>query len=248
MAGRDGEATVASMLPGIGRRGRIGVVRRFYLRRNGRVDGRLRKPDPLLSSERQVTTMRRRLLTELDRGLAVVARRAVERMLPVDQQLRRIGARITKLEKDVLTAEETVVVTEARTPDPTAPPTARHGDRFQSEAVIRGRRQREHGTTLTRARGTRDTLRQQLAEARDIRADLRARLGDLRRQAVADAEELRAAVLAQQALYDQALLRRHPDGELLAPLLDTDVPDVAGRLRAVWPDDDTIERGGDDDA
>jgi hypothetical protein len=45
-----------------------------------------------------------------------------------------------------------------------------------------------------------------------------------REQATALADEMRALVMTQQAIYHQSLLREHPDRELLGSLLVTAEP------------------------
>ncbi|MFC0541923.1 hypothetical protein [Kutzneria chonburiensis] len=232
-----GQRHAASGLPGVNRRGRITVLRRLFLRRQGKTDGRLRKPDPLFVTERQATPMRRRLLVELDKGLSVVAADHAQRVRSLNEHSRKVTSRTMALTDELSAAANALTSVEASAPDPTAPPEYRPGDERHPDDRVRARRMREHERAVNRARAHHRGVQEALTASLATQADLRARIEQLRTEAASEAAGMRALVMAQQALYDTALLRRHPDAELLRRLLDAGEPDLSTWLGSLSSDD-----------
>lgn len=205
-------------LPGMGLSRRVTVRRRLSLRSQGRLDGRLRCPDPLLLAGPVITDVRRALLAELDRGMAIVRQRLVDDLQELRALSAALDADIVELTSDLERAETSLATLASRGPDSAARP----GDENQSESVVRTRRRREHCSEVAAAQGKVDSLRAELGDRRRRRADAAWRASQRRDAATALMEEMQALTSLQQSIYDQELLRHHPDRELLISLLVTD--------------------------
>lgn len=204
----------------------IGFRRRWMLRRQGRIDGRRAQPDPLVAEAPVVTSMRVVLLRQLAEAVAAVHERSVTEVHRRRCDIEALDAAAGQLEVRIekLAAEVHAVRTNA--PDPNARPVRRLGERHQSEEVVRNRRLREHRQELGRLNVQQRDAQEELDRAQRKRARLKAEIVGIRESAIRRAFHLQATFLRDEALYQRALLARHPLSDLLRPLLDREAPQL----------------------
>ncbi|MEU7791904.1 hypothetical protein AB0B11_00615 [Micromonospora tulbaghiae] len=200
--------------------------RRRALARSGRRDGRFRRPDPLLLTAPAQTATRVLLHAEFQLAVATAYADFTTAAEPHRRALRRVRAELPLLHDNLAALESALAAAEARHREAGAGVERRMGERFQPEELIRARRAREHARRLDPQRRARDQARAEIQAAQRRLAELRVRIDGLFQHAVGVAWRLRARCSREQALYDEALLRRHPDGDLLRDLLDTRPPDL----------------------
>lgn len=200
---------------------RPGIRRRWMLRRQGRRDGSRRQPDPLLLTGPVTTTMRRLLVEEYAAAAAAVKNALTEQTAPLMDAWARHDAVIRRMRVDLPAAEQRLAEVLASRPGPDAPLERRLGEERRPEALVRARRLREHERAVEAARRERWLLCDERSAAEQERARLRVGVERAHQRAVDQVHRLRASYQRDLAIYDQALLRRHPDGELLRDLLVT---------------------------
>jgi hypothetical protein len=214
--------------------GRLPVRLRLRLRRQGRLDGRRGVPDPFLFQDDEVgtttTAMRARLAAEFGEEMAnLLAERVTElnglraRFGPVDDVVAQKRAELSA-------AQDKLRTIEGNRPGPGTAPERRRGDELQTDDIVRARRAREQAARENTASAKIEALTRDLATGQQERADLVARINALRAKARADVAALRATAEVRLAVYDHALLRRHPDADLVRRLLDDSLPGLPGWL------------------
>jgi hypothetical protein len=183
---------------------------RWTLRRWGVHDGRKRLPDPL-TVVRPLRTGTRRLLEDgLRAAVESVGIRYDEMLSPKRATLDGLDMRIAQNE-DLLAATR-VELTAHVAQEPPADPT-RH-------LAIR-RIARLHRRRLDVLRRRCEALTESLSVDRQNWAHLLAEIADLERRKVAEAQHLRAVYTHAEQIYNVALVRRHPEGDIIHRLLDT---------------------------
>lgn len=211
---------------------RIGLVRRFRVWRLGRQDGRLGAPDPL-SEQPPLTTQARK---DLELDFIDAARGLWVQYLTSTEDLRRDLRVLKDSELPALEAAATTVAhelerTQANPPDRAAP--LRHaGETHQPVELIRDRRDRQHERVVAKVRQRQKDADHEVAAARQRRAALEAELAVRWAHGKARVGRLHATFQRTRAIYDHALLRRHPLQELVRPVLDTTIPPLPE-----WPGD-----------
>jgi hypothetical protein len=203
---------------------RLGFRRRWMLRRQGRLDGSRRHPDPLLLTGPVTTSMRRLLLEEYADAAAAVKKELTAEVARLIAAWAEHGAAARQARTDLPVAEQALADALATRPDPDAPPERRLGEERRPEALVRARRLREHERAVEVARQEQLCVRARLWTSEQEQARLRSQVDNFHRQAVDQVYRLRASYQRGLAIYDRALLRRHPDGDLLRDLLVTRDP------------------------
>ncbi|MGH3887184.1 MAG: hypothetical protein ACRDSZ_11575 [Pseudonocardiaceae bacterium] len=217
---------------------RIGVMRRFRLWRLGRKDGRFGVPDPL--SEKPPLTTRARDNLQLDfidasyvlRVKYLTSTEGLRRSLRVlqDSELPVLQEAVASIAGELQRAQD-------NPPDRDAP-LRRMGEVDQPLELIRDRRDREHQRAVARLRERREHADDEVTAARRRQVDLSVALASRWAQDEARLHRLHATFLRARAIYDHALLQRHPLPDLVRPELDMTVPPVPE-----WPSDSTDESG-----
>jgi hypothetical protein len=213
---------------------RIPLRRRWMLRRQGTRDGRMRRPDPLHLVEPAATPTRALLHAEFAEAAAIVhaeftASTAAHRTAAELARVRR-----PQLTADLQIAERDLEESDQDAPDETAdePPERRMGEHFQPDELIRSRRRREHQATSNAPRRRRDALRAELHRTEQEIVTCESRIAEARKRAADEVRRLHGICEREHALYVRALLRRHPEGDLLRDLLDVTPPPLPGWLTA----------------
>jgi chromosome segregation ATPase len=125
----------------------------------------------------------------------------------------------------------TAAVAALRPPDDAALSRRRVGEVDQPESLVRARRGREHERTVREARALLDTAQNRVRSLQARLVDLGSREAEALRTTVERARTEVRLALVRRAVYDHALLARHPQGHLVAGLLDRSepsLPDWAG--------------------
>jgi hypothetical protein len=170
---------------------RIGWRRRWMLRRQGRRDGRMRRPDPLQLVGPVGTPMRAVLHAEFadaaSRAYAEFTDDAAQR-----SALELVRVRLPQQRANLVDAEAELAAAEARRGPTGAMPERLMGEHFQPEELVRARRRNEHDHASAAPQRRRDTARAELQQ-REIHAAAEAeRLDALARPAerrLAETEE-----------------------------------------------------------
>jgi hypothetical protein len=205
------------------------------LRRQGREDGRTRRPDPLHLVGPVTTPTRALLHAEFAEAAALVYADCTRAAGPDRSAVKVALVRLPQLRADLERAEQDLEQAGRHAPDEAAdtPPERRMGEHFQPEELIRSRRRREHQATSGAPRRHRDGIRDELRRIEQEIAQREGRIAEIRRRAADRVRELRAKCEREHALYVRALLRRHPEGDLLRDLLDMTPPPLPGWIAGV---------------
>jgi hypothetical protein len=193
---------------------------RWTLHRWGRHDGRYRKPDPLSVSSPVRTSVRSLLEAQMAEVVERIRVQGGEEIARHQRELRSLDMRIAQLEDglDRLAAELAAV--DAKRPAADKPAERHAGDRGKSENVVRSRRRREFEREQARVRKAQQALEGQLQQCRETWAGLTALIEGLERAGIDEAHRVRAVYEHAEAVYLRALLKRHPEGDLLRLMLD----------------------------
>lgn len=177
----------------------------WSLKRSGRRDGRRGQPDPTLAVDSTTTGARLLLAKQLTMELGDVHEICANE---IRRRAERIGA---------LCASTEQLWAKLNEDDP--PIQRRLGEMHLPEALVRTRRQRERERRRTPLVNRLNLLEQEIA-------GLVAEIQGHRLQAVSTARRLQAQFQRYRGMYDEALLRRHPQAELVRPVLDQSVPEL----------------------
>ncbi|WP_127504178.1 hypothetical protein [Actinoplanes solisilvae] len=224
---RKGPALVEPLIAG--RRGRadperIGWRRRLMLRRQGRLDGRMRKPDPIMMDGAPTTAARDLLAGEYLANVFRVRAECAEAIDDATRRVQRLGHDIADLRARLIDVRTRTAETERRKPSTTGPPEREPGDRHHPDDLVRARRVREHAKRLAELIAERRDLEEKLRRAGQEQSETRSRIEAWRRRPGEAETRFAATFWRERALYDQALLRRHPQADLVRPILDNAIP------------------------
>jgi hypothetical protein len=200
------------------------LIRRFLLRHHGRSDGRRRQPTPIPIGGVVSTPTRDLLATDFANRVIAVRKACGEAIDEGEEILRRLRYDARDIEARLTGVRRRLERAERDKPSPTEPPEREPGDRHHDEAMARVRRTREHARRIAKLTEERNHLEQRLRETGRNREKTAARNESLRRQAIESEHQYAAVFVRERAIYDRALLRRHPLGDLVGLLLDTKVP------------------------
>jgi hypothetical protein len=200
---------------------RIGLLTRFWLGRQGRLDGRRAIPDPVTAVPPVTTPMRSFLESGLDDSVRRLWADHSRRVAPLQRDLDALGLQLPELRADASAAADAVRAADAGAPAPDDPdPQRRLGEQGRAVELIRSRRRREHDRATGPLRDRLRAAEESVRAAEERVAHLRAEIGVQRGVAGAEARRLRATFECMRDLYDRALVDRHPQGHVLRPLLD----------------------------
>lgn len=189
---------------------------RRAIRRSAIADARHRMPLP--SMQGVVTTpFREALWTVRDRQIVALRAELVELVTEAEVRVGTATRAIAMLEDELATAREAVEAARGEMVDSTL---RRLGDENVPDDLVAARRRREHARAISESRKRCDELSQAIAEQQRVRATERACITEACRSKAADAVAAHLAATARCGVYDQALLRRHPERQLLAYCLD----------------------------
>ena len=202
---------------------RIGVIDRLRLRAQGRSDGRRAIPDVTTALPPVTTATREALLAEFLDAVHGMRVRYLETSELQRRELVSLRHRIPKLRAAVERAEQALREAEAERPDP-ANPERRPGDRDASPELVLERRRREHRRRLDRARTALGQAQAALEHDELAAQVLETELDGGHDLAASRAQRSRATFKRKRAIYDRALLHRHPDRRVMDGLLDDGLP------------------------
>lgn len=213
---------------------RLPVRRLLQLRRQGRLDGRRGVPDPFPLQDDEfgttTTAMRARLAAEFGEGMATLLAERVTELNGLRARFGPANEAIAQKRAELSAAQEELRTLEGNRPGPGTAPERRRGDELQTDDIVRARRAREQAARENTASAKVEALTRDLAAGQQERANLAAQINALRAKARADVAVLRATAEVRLAVYDHALLRRHPDADLVRRLLDDSLPGLPGWL------------------
>lgn len=205
---------------------RIGLRRRLLLRRQGRLDGRLRQPDPIMIDGIVTTPTRTLLAYEFLEKVAVVRQSCAGGIDAAYDELRRLDAQLGDLDRRLALVLAKLARLVAAKPPADGRPERHLGERDRPEELVRIRRARDHAKEVATLTAERTALERERRAARQRRERVRAHVQALRRHAVEAQNRFEATFYRERAVYDQALLRRHPQAALVRPMLDGSLPPV----------------------
>jgi hypothetical protein len=220
----------------------VSPQRRRLLEREGRLDGRRRQPEPRLLSCATSTHVRDELVAGLCKREAEIGFLVHRDVAEWERDRRDTRSRIDRLEADLATARTVLAEVTTRVPDPAAAPPRRYGEQERAQALVKERRQNEYDREFDTAHRRVAGLAAELADARGQLAALAERIAARPRTGYHELLRLRATTTEELAIYQKSLIRRHPDGERLRPLLDTSMPELPGWATA--PAAEAEERNG----
>lgn len=220
------------------RAARVTRLRRWALQRAGARDGRAGRPKFTEALPGVTTAFRvgieREMLAQIESVKHIYAKLTAE----LDRTYQEAQKRVESIREQLAEKRRQLAEAERRRPDPNLPAPRRRGEWRQSEHIVRARRQREFDQLVA------EPLRRTIAalaaeeEAQIARRDLAAaRIAalDLERRRVE--QWIASMQFHARSIYDQALLRRHPFGDHIRPLLD------GGTLEMpAWPLPDWLQR------
>lgn len=206
----------------------IALRRRYQLRRLGRFDGRLAMPDPHTAAAPVTTAAREQLRADL--AIQVTRLWETYRAEHVEShpEMQEIDLQLPTLRQAVEKANRELEAARQSAPDPSNPQFSLGEQRQRrSTEFVHRRRAQEHQQRIRALEDRLDSTAGALARAEQKRAAL----------AAADANHLMVVVLTEHRLvatfeyertiYDRALLSRHPQRDLLRPMLDRSVPEIS---------------------
>ena len=212
--------------------GRIPRPERKALRRQGIEDGRLGIPEVSEAPEPMRTPMRELLLREYDQASARVFREYTEQTGPRWSNLESVRRRIEVIIGQIEQARTDLATAERRRPAPGSEPVRRLGDERRSPQLVAARRNRDFDREVSRERDALRRLEETERSLRTQNADLGAQIATLHRDAAARVAALRTEFAERQAIYNYALIRRHPEPDVLLALLEIGVPEEPGWIGA----------------
>jgi hypothetical protein len=184
---------------------------RWTLRRWGVHDGRHRTPDPMVASRPIHTTTRRLLEGSLFEQVEQAGRRFDAAISPRRTALQGLDMRIAMHEDELVTTRAEIDRIEAD-----AAPSATAPDQLQQR-----RQRRRHQRQQENLRRRKAELERELAGERERWATMIAEIEDLEKQKIAEAHRLRAIYTHAEAIYNRALIKRHPEGDTVRLMLDS---------------------------
>jgi chaperonin cofactor prefoldin len=220
----DGTAPDAARGPGRHGPQSTSLIRRLLLRHHGRSDGRRRQPMPLSVDEPVSTPTRDLLVTDFANRVVAVRKDCGEKIDRGEEILRRLRYDKRDIEERLEDVRERLRRAEKEKPSRTEPPEREPGDQYHDDAVARVRRIREYTRRIEKLTAERTRLEQRLRETERRAEETEARNESLRRLAIESEHQYAGVLVRERAIYDRALLRRHPLGDLVAPFLDNRVP------------------------
>jgi hypothetical protein len=201
------------------RSARLTRRRRWALRHAGRKDGRAGKPEFTTAGPGVTTDVRVGIEREMLAQIEQVKQIYGERNAELEHARTEAETRLGSLREELARGREALAAAEARRPDPTRP-LRRRGETNQSEEVVRARRQREYDRRLQPLRDRLDRLANEETDQIDRRDRMAATLAALDAERERVERWVTSMQLHARAIYDQALLRRHPYGDHVGPLMD----------------------------
>jgi hypothetical protein len=202
---------------------RIGFAQRWRVRRLGRLDGRHAVPDPT-STPPPLTTRARKAFdadfADAAEGLWV---RHLEEIEGHGRELARLDGQLTSMRSALQEARSELAHRQAAGPNPDAP-VRKPGEADAPIELVRARRMREHQRSVDAARQRYERASEAVAAAEAQHAFLNAEIADRREITVARTWRLHATSRRIRAIYDGALLRRHPQHALVRAALDLSGP------------------------
>jgi hypothetical protein len=200
------------------------LYRRVALGHQGRSDGRRRQPVPIPVDGVVTTPTRNMLASRFTKKVGEVRMTCGKAIDEGEEVLRRLRYDDRDIEQRLEDVRGRLERAERERPSRTGPPEREPGDRHHDEAMARTRRTREHARRIAELSEERKQLEQRLREIGRKREEIIARNETLRRKAVESEQRYAAVFVHERAVYDRALLRRHPLGDLVGPLLDNRIP------------------------
>jgi hypothetical protein len=206
----------------------LDVTRSLYLRvalrHQGRSDGRRRHPSPVPVNGRVSTATRDMLAGRFLRKVSRVRETCGEAIDEGEEAVRRLRYDARDLQEQLADVRHRLDRAEREKPSAATPPERDPGDQYYDAAMALKRRTREHAKRVAELTAERRRLEQRLRENGRQLEEIVARMETLRRKALESEHRYAATFVHERAIYDRALLRRHPLGDLIGPLLDSKVP------------------------
>jgi predicted nucleic acid-binding Zn-ribbon protein len=187
-------------------------------------------PDPMITSQPIRTITRNLLEGRLQEQVEQVAMRFEATITRRERELQGLDMRIAQIEDELATITSELQGIE----------TGRPGSQ-PADGIAERRRARKHGQRCDGFRQRRAQLEEQLRSNREDWARMVAEIEGLERRKVAEAQRLRAVFTHAEAIYNRALVKRHPEGDLVRLMLDTSIlrlPKWAERLNTGRPEAD----------
>jgi hypothetical protein len=145
--------------------------------------------------------------------------------------------RVLSLGEQIQSVRTEIQERERGRPSPLQAAVRRRGEATQREEIVRARRQREFDASVGPIRVRLDALQSARKEQMDRRDDAAARLAAIAAERVRVERWISAMQLHARAIYDQALIDRHPHGGHVGPLLEGATLDLPP-----WPLPDWLTR------
>ncbi|MEV4349476.1 hypothetical protein AB0J83_33875 [Actinoplanes sp. NPDC049596] len=141
-----------------------------------------------------------------------------------EETVRRLRYDARDLQERLADARRRLERAEREKPSAAGPPEREPGDQYYDATMTRTRRTREHAKRVAELTAERRRLERRLRDNGRQREETIARMETLRRKALESEHRFAATFVHERAIYDRALLRRHPLGDLVGLLLDNKLP------------------------
>ncbi|MEU8241764.1 hypothetical protein AB0C07_26230 [Actinoplanes missouriensis] len=198
----------------------VGWRWRWRLRRLGRQDGRQRHPDPEIAEPPVRTATRLHLEAEMRYQVEVTwsayAKRVSEKLV----EAQSVASTVPLISMRVADAEEQLIRVQKDEPDVTEEVQRFGGEEETPDGVLRRRRFREFERRRNAAAGAHLAALADLRAAQESVTRLEAEAAELSREAIDAARRIAALYESAHEIYQQALLKRHAERELVRLLLD----------------------------
>jgi hypothetical protein len=199
---------------------RVGWRWQWRLGRWGRYDGRQRKPDPLEIYSPFRTGVRRMLESRFHEVAERIGLHYSDQINEAQRVVRTLDMRIANLEDQLVKTASTLAGADARRLDSERSPERAKGDRDKSENVVRSRRRREFEKELAPIRKAHERLEEELRKCREEWVEQISLIDGLNDRMADEVHRVRAKFMYVEQIYLRALLKRHPEGDLLRAMLD----------------------------
>jgi hypothetical protein len=219
----------------------LSLRQRWRIRRAGRLDARHRLPVPPLDGE-VTTPWREGLWAERDHLVEQLRSQLQQEAVALAEGIAAEVAVIGPLEdRRVVLEEELRDLAERRRVSDGRPDADLRltGEENTPITTVRRRRGRSYDRRTSELRSALSEVAAQLAQHEVSKAGLQVRLDRARADFASRAEQVHQETLARRALYDRALMHRHPQRYQLTDRLDMtvkDLPDWVGKRQG--PEED----------
>jgi hypothetical protein len=209
---------------------------RWRIRRAGHRDARYQLP--LAPIEGFVSTpWREAIWSRRDRLIEELHEASEHTAMGIAKAIAVTGSEIDRHRNDLRRLEEQIDAIRTEPVDERRMP----GERTTPSNLVRLRRRRERDRSLAPLRLLRDRLNEQLGRLEGDRESMQVELQRIQQQFAIRANRIHLAVIRERAVYDQALLHRHPHRFLLAENLDPTIKPLP-RWVQQWVQDSEVKQ------